>query len=164
MVGVAMLADIARLRRGRVGLGSRGKVRRPSIRLAPRVFHAAPEIWYSQIRGNFLPNDPSAQRSLAVGGAQATEIPLATDHPVVRLLRRFAAGERITNEEAHETRRPVPSVIVGDVATCRRKMQAYREIGATRLMCMFQYADIAHEHVLAAMGLAAKHLIPAFAD
>lgn len=134
------------------------------VAAAPRVFHAAPEIWYSQIRGNFLPNDPAAQRSLALGGARATEIPLEQDHPVVRVLRRFAAGERVSNEEAFETLRPVPSVIVGDVATCRKKMQAYREIGATRLMCMFQYANIAHEHVIAAMGTAAKHLIPAFAE
>jgi alkanesulfonate monooxygenase SsuD/methylene tetrahydromethanopterin reductase-like flavin-dependent oxidoreductase (luciferase family) len=134
------------------------------VAAAPRVFHAAPEIWYSQIRGNFLPNDPAAQRSLALGGGQATDIPIEQDHPVVRLLRRFAAGERISNEEAHETLRPVPSVIVGDVETCRKKMQAYREIGATRLMCMFQYANVAHEDVIAAMGTAARHLIPTFAS
>ena len=54
-------------------------------------------------------------------------------------------------------------MIIGDVATCKRKMEAYREIGATRMLCMFQYADIAHEQVLAAMSTAAKHLIPAFA-
>jgi len=134
------------------------------VAAAPRVFHAAPEIWYSQIRGNFLPNDPSAQRSLALGGGEATEIPLAQDHPVVRVLRRFAAGEKISNEEAHETLREVPSVIVGDVATCKKKMQAYRDIGASRMMCMFQYADITHENVIAGMGTAAKHLIPAFAE
>lgn len=134
------------------------------VAAAPRVFHAAPEIWYSQIRGNFLPNDPAAQRSLALGGAQATEIPLEQDHPVVRVLRRFAAGESISNEEAYETLRPVPSVIVGDVAACKKKMDAYRDIGATRMMCMFQYADLPHETVLAGMGTVAKHLIPAFAD
>jgi alkanesulfonate monooxygenase SsuD/methylene tetrahydromethanopterin reductase-like flavin-dependent oxidoreductase (luciferase family) len=134
------------------------------VAAAPRVFHATPEIWYSQIRGNFLPNDPAAQRSLALGGGVTTDIPLERDHPVVQLLRRFAAGERISNEEAHETLRPVPSVIVGDVATCKRKMEAYREIGATRMMCMFQYAHVAHADVLAAMGTAAKHLIPAFED
>jgi alkanesulfonate monooxygenase SsuD/methylene tetrahydromethanopterin reductase-like flavin-dependent oxidoreductase (luciferase family) len=133
------------------------------VAAAPRVFHATPEIWYSQIRGNFLPNDPSAGRSLALGNAQATEIPIERDHPVVRLLRKMAAGERISKEEAHETLLPVPSVIIGDVATCKRKMDAYREIGATRLMCMFQYADLPHETVIAGMGTVAKHLIPAFA-
>jgi alkanesulfonate monooxygenase SsuD/methylene tetrahydromethanopterin reductase-like flavin-dependent oxidoreductase (luciferase family) len=134
------------------------------VAAAPRVFHATPEIWYSQIRGNFLPNDPAAQRSLALGGGVATEIPIEKDHPVVQVLRRYAAGERISNEEAYEVLLPVPSVIIGDVATCKRKMEAYREIGATRLLCMFQYADIAHEHVLAGMATTAKHLIPAFAD
>lgn len=133
------------------------------VAAAPRVFHATPEIWYSQIRGNFLPNDPAAQRSLALGGGVTTEIPIEKDHPVVQVLRRFAAGERISNEEAYEVLLPVPSVIIGDVATCKRKMEAYREIGATRLLCMFQYADLAHEHVLAAMETTAKHLIPAFA-
>jgi alkanesulfonate monooxygenase SsuD/methylene tetrahydromethanopterin reductase-like flavin-dependent oxidoreductase (luciferase family) len=134
------------------------------VAAAPRVFHATPEIWYSQIRGNFLPNDPAAQRSLALGGGVTTEIPIEKDHPVVQVLRRFAAGERISNEEAYEVLLPVPSVIIGDVATCKRKMEAYRDIGATRLLCMFQYADLAHEDVLAAMGTVAKHLIPAFAD
>jgi hypothetical protein len=43
-------------------------------------------------------------------------------------------------------------------------MEAYREIGATRLMCMFQYADLAHEHVISSMGTVAKHLIPALAS
>jgi alkanesulfonate monooxygenase SsuD/methylene tetrahydromethanopterin reductase-like flavin-dependent oxidoreductase (luciferase family) len=133
------------------------------VAAAPRVFHATPEIWYSQIRGNFLPNDPAAQRSLALGGGVTTEIPIEKDHPVVQVLRRFAAGERISNEEAYEVLLPVPSVIIGDVATCKRKMEAYRDIGATRLLCMFQYADLAHEHVLAAMSTTAKHLIPAFA-
>jgi alkanesulfonate monooxygenase SsuD/methylene tetrahydromethanopterin reductase-like flavin-dependent oxidoreductase (luciferase family) len=133
------------------------------VAAAPRVFHATPEIWYSQIRGNFLPNDPTAQRSLALGGGVATDIPLEKDHPVVRVLRRFAAGERISNEEAYEVLLPVPSVIIGDVATCKRKMEAYRDIGATRLLCMFQYADLADEHVLGAMRTVAKHLIPAFA-
>jgi len=134
------------------------------VAAAPRVFHATPEIWYSQIRGSFLPNDPAAQRSLALGGGVSTEIPLEQDHPVVRLLRRYAAGELISNEEAHETLRAVPSVIVGDVATCKKKMQAYRDIGATRMMCMFQYASLTHEAVVSAMRTAAKHLIPAFAD
>jgi hypothetical protein len=39
----------------------------------------------------------------------------------------------------------VPSVIIGDVATCNKKMEAYRDISATRLLCMFQYADLAYE-------------------
>ena len=133
------------------------------VAAAPRVFHAAPEIWYSQIRGNFLPNDPASQRSLALGGAQATEIPLEQDHPVVQVLRRYAAGQPISKEEAYEALLPVPSVIIGDVATCKRKMEAYRDIGATRLLCMFQYADLKHEHVISAMQTVARELIPAFA-
>ena len=134
------------------------------VAAAPRVFHAAPEIWYSQIRGNFLPNDPASQRSLALGNAQASEIPLEQDHPVVQVLRRYAAGQKVSKEEAYEALLPVPSVIIGDVATCKKKMEAYRDIGATRLLCMFQYADLDHEDVLAAMGTVAKHLIPAFSD
>ncbi len=134
------------------------------VAAAPRVFHATPEIWYSQIRGNFLPNDPAAQRSLALGGGVGTEIPLEKDHPVVQLLRRYAAGDTISKAEAHETLRAVPSVIVGDVASCKKKMEAYRDIGATRMMCMFQYADLPHETVISGMHTTAKHLIPAFAS
>jgi hypothetical protein len=108
--------------------------------------------------------DPASQRSLALGGGQTTEIPIEKDHPVVQVLRRYAAGQPVSKEEACEALLPVPSVIIGDVATCKKKMEAYRDIGATRLLCMFQYADLAHEDVLAAMGTVAKHLIPAFAD
>ena len=82
----------------------------------------------------------------------------------MQVLRRYAAGQPVSKEEAYEALLPVPSVIIGDVATCKKKMEAYRDIGATRLLCMFQYANLAHEDVLAAMGTVAKHLIPAFAD
>jgi hypothetical protein len=43
-------------------------------------------------------------------------------------------------------------------------MSAYRDVGATRLMCMFQYAHLAHADILSAMASVSKHLIPAFAD
>jgi alkanesulfonate monooxygenase SsuD/methylene tetrahydromethanopterin reductase-like flavin-dependent oxidoreductase (luciferase family) len=134
------------------------------VAAAPRVFHASPEIWYMQIRGSFLPNDPAHQRSLARGAVDATEIPLENDHPVVRLLRRLAAGESLSNEEAYETLLPVPSVIIGDVASCRKKVEAYRDIGATRLMGLFQFAGLPHETVLAGMGTLARRLMPLFAD
>ena len=133
------------------------------VATAPRVFQASPEIWYTQIRGNFLPNDPAFQRSLAKGAVGQTDIPLEKDHPVVRLLRRFAAGETLSNEEVYEALLPVPSVIIGDVASCRKKVEAYRDIGATRLMGLFQFAGLPHETVLSGMGTLARHLMPVFA-
>ena len=117
-----------------------------------------------QIRGNFLPNDPAFQRSLAKGAVAQTDIPLEQDHPVVRLLRRLAAGEKLSNEEAYETLLPVPSVIIGDVASCRKKVEAYRDIGATRLMGLFQFAGLPHETVLSGMGTLARYLMPVFED
>src|SRR5258706_440398 len=108
------------------------------VKPAPRVFNAPAEIWYGQIRGGFLANDPAATRSLASGGgAAAAAIP--QEVPVVALLKRLAAGERVSNEEIFETLDPLPSVIVGDVASCRRKIEAYADIGVDRLMCLLQF-------------------------
>jgi alkanesulfonate monooxygenase SsuD/methylene tetrahydromethanopterin reductase-like flavin-dependent oxidoreductase (luciferase family) len=131
------------------------------VNSAPRVFNAPAEIWYGQIRGGFLANDPAATRSLAAGGGVATA-GLAQEVPVVALLKRLAAGESVSNEEIFETLDPLPSVIVGDVASCRRKIEAYADIGVDRLMCLLQFGALPQEAILRSLRTIGDDLIPVY--
>jgi len=134
------------------------------VNTAPRIFNAPAEIWYGQIRGGFLTNDPAATRSLESGGgaAAAGVAAPAQEVPVVALLKRLAAGEAVSNEEVFETLEPLPSVIVGDVASCRRKIEAYRDIGVERLMCLVQFAGLPHERICAGMRTIGERLVPVY--
>jgi alkanesulfonate monooxygenase SsuD/methylene tetrahydromethanopterin reductase-like flavin-dependent oxidoreductase (luciferase family) len=131
------------------------------VNTAPRVFNAPAEIWYGQIRGGFLANDPAATRSLASGGG-ATAGAVAQEVPVVALLKRLAAGETVSNEEVFETLDPLPSVIVGDVASCRRKIEAYADIGVDRLMCLVQFGALSQAQILESLHTIGKELIPIY--
>lgn len=79
------------------------------------------------------------------------------------LLDRLAAGESISNEEVYEILNEQASVIIGDVASCRKKMERYRDIGIDRLMCFQQVGHLKHEHIAKSMRLVGEHLIPALA-
>lgn len=136
------------------------------VNTAPRVFNAPAEIWYGQIRGGFLTGDPAATRSLEAGGSGAnTVIGSAVEPkevPVVALLKRLAAGEAVPDEEVFETLDPLPSVIIGDVASCQRKIEAYADIGVDRLMCLVQFAGLPHERILRSMRKIGEKLIPVY--
>jgi alkanesulfonate monooxygenase SsuD/methylene tetrahydromethanopterin reductase-like flavin-dependent oxidoreductase (luciferase family) len=84
------------------------------------------------------------------------------EHPVVDLVKRYAAGETIGNEEAYELLSALDSVIVGDPATCRRKAEGYADLGVDHLNCFMQIADLSQETVLEGMRNVGKHLIPHF--
>jgi len=84
------------------------------------------------------------------------------EHPVVDLVKRYAAGEAISNEEAYELLSPIASVIIGDPETCRRKVEGYRDLGVDRLMCFMQIADLPQETILRGMRNLSKHLMPYF--
>ncbi len=131
------------------------------VNTAPLIFNAPAEIWYGQIRGGFLANDPAATRSLESGGGAAAPTH-EREVPVVALLKRLAAGEAASNEEIFETLDRLPSVIVGDVESCRRKVEAYRDIGVDRLMCLMQYAALPHERVLRSLRTVGDKLIPVY--
>ena len=125
----------------------------------PEVFHAPPENVWELIRGGLLPNDPSAIRS--VSDDAPTNLDREPDeHPIVALVKRYAAGEAISKEEAYELLSPVDSVIIGDPDTCRRKVEGYADLGVDRLMCFMQIGDLPQEAVLSSIHAAAKHLLP----
>ena len=132
------------------------------VNTAPKIFNAPAEIWYGQIRGGFLANDPAATRSLESGGGGAVVAGAQREVPVVALLKRLAGGESASNEEIFETLDPLPSVIVGDIESCRKKIEAYREIGVDRLMCLVQYAGLPQERILRSLRTIGERLIPVY--
>jgi alkanesulfonate monooxygenase SsuD/methylene tetrahydromethanopterin reductase-like flavin-dependent oxidoreductase (luciferase family) len=129
---------------------------------APRVFNVPREIFYQAIRGQ---TDPRSRLSAAPLGK--TEEPNGTDltdsNPVIALLKREFAGEEVSNEEIFEVTRPLDSVIIGDVETCRAKMAKFRDIGVDRLMCLVQMGEVPQAKILDSMRLIGTELIPHFA-
>jgi hypothetical protein len=130
---------------------------------APRVFNVPREIFYQAIRGQTDPRSAGATASLAV-----PETPEASDvsdpNPVISLMKREFSGEEISNEEVFETIRHLDSVIIGDVAECRKKVERFRDIGLDRLMCLVQMGEVRHERVLDTIGLIGSELVPHFED
>ena len=54
-------------------------------------------------------------------------------------------------------------MIIGDVDTCRRKVEKYRDAGFGRLMCLMQFGHLPHDQVLASIRRVGEDLIPEFA-
>jgi alkanesulfonate monooxygenase SsuD/methylene tetrahydromethanopterin reductase-like flavin-dependent oxidoreductase (luciferase family) len=127
----------------------------------PEVFHSPPEVVWELIRGGLLPNNPADVRSIPKPDLEAMAR-RENEHPVVDLVKRYAAGETIGNEEAYELLSALDSVIVGDPATCRRKAEGYADLGVDHLNCFMQIADLSQETVLEGMRNVGKHLIPHF--
>lgn len=129
---------------------------------APRVFNVPRDIFYAAIRGT---TDPRSQGSIAA--LKKAEQPDATDttdpNPVVALLKRDFAGEVISNEEIFETISQLDSVVIGDIATCTKKMEGFRDIGVDRLMCLMQMGNVPQAAVLKSIRLTGERLIPYFA-
>ncbi len=55
---------------------------------------------------------------------------------------------------------PIDAAIIGDVETCRRKLERFAGIGVDRLMCLMQMAPLPHEVVMRSIRTAGKYLIP----
>jgi len=132
------------------------------VHSAPIVFKVPRAIWYDTIRAGLHPN--SARDTAALAGADSTSLDIAPDElPVLRLLKLMARGESVSREEAHEVLEQLDSVVIGDVDHCREKLEAYREIGTDRMMCLMQFGAIPHAAVCESIRLTGRHLIPHFA-
>jgi alkanesulfonate monooxygenase SsuD/methylene tetrahydromethanopterin reductase-like flavin-dependent oxidoreductase (luciferase family) len=78
----------------------------------------------------------------------------------LRIVGRLARGEEITNEEVYNVLNKQDSVIIGDPATVRRKMERYRDIGTDRLLCFQQVGGLAHSAVMDSIRLIGEEVIP----
>lgn len=129
------------------------------VHAAPIVFKVPRSVWYDTIRSGLHPNSPNS--TVALTGADNTSLEIAPDEiPVIRLLKRMALGEEVSNEEAHEVAEQLDSVIIGDQDHCLAKMKRYQGIGCTRLMCLMQIGNIPHKSVVRSIQLAGSNLIP----
>ncbi len=129
---------------------------------APKVFQVPREIFYRNIRGQTDPR--SAPSTAALTEAEAPDATDVSDpNPVVALMKREFAGEQISNEEIYETLNHLDSFIIGDLETCRRKMNRYRETGVDRLMCLVQMGEIPQQDVLATIDCIGAELLQEFA-
>ena len=79
---------------------------------------------------------------------------------IIRLMNRQVLGLPIDPVEAYEAIEHQDSVIVGDVATCRRKIEKYRDAGFGRLMCLMQFGHLPHEAVMGSIRRVGEVLIP----
>ena len=84
-------------------------------------------------------------------------------NPIIRLMNRQVLGLPIDPVEAYEALEDQDSVIIGDVDTCRRKVEKYRDAGFGRLMCLMQFGHLPQDQVLASIRRVGEHLIPEFA-
>ncbi|MEZ5559025.1 MAG: LLM class flavin-dependent oxidoreductase [Pseudomonadales bacterium] len=161
-VGVFTFVHVARSTKAAVASGA-PRSALWYVSSAPRVFNVPREIFYQAIRGQ---TDPRSRPGVAA--LQQAEAPDPNDtsdpDPVIALMKREFAGEEIGNEEIYETIRHLDSVIIGDVDTCRAKMESFREIGLDRLMCLVQMGEVAHSAIMECINLIGTDLMPQFAD
>jgi alkanesulfonate monooxygenase SsuD/methylene tetrahydromethanopterin reductase-like flavin-dependent oxidoreductase (luciferase family) len=137
------------------------------VHFAPIAFKVPRNIWYDAIRAGMNPHlvRKSASEIAALAGADPTSLVIAADEvPVIVLLKRLAKGEKVSNEEAHETLEILDSVIIGDPDHCHKKATKYAEIGTDHLLCLMQFGAIPHAAVKDSIRLAGEHLIPQFAS
>ena len=131
------------------------------VNAAPVVFKVPRSVWYDMIKAGLHPNsarDTAARQKLDPNETVIHE----DDPPVVRVLKRMATGETISNDEAHEVLEVLDCVVIGDPDHCAKKIAGYEAIGADRMMCMMQFGAIPHAAVLKSMDLAGRYLLPGF--
>ncbi|MEO6045337.1 MAG: LLM class flavin-dependent oxidoreductase [Tepidiformaceae bacterium] len=88
--------------------------------------------------------------------------PSADNSAAMALVNRLAHGETISGEEVYEILNKQDSVIIGDPATCKRKMERYRDVGVDRLLCFQQVGGLSHQAILDSTRLVGQHLVPCF--
>lgn len=88
-----------------------------------------------------------------------TELAQAT----LRIVGRLARGEELSPDEVFGVLNEQDSIIIGDPATVRRKMERYRSIGTDRLLCFQQVGGLDHQAVMESIRLVGEEVIPYFA-
>ena len=132
------------------------------VNAAPKVFAVPRKIWTNMIRGNV--NSGGSRGRAALDDPTKIMVDLDPDdpNPIIRLMNRQVLGHPIDPLEAYEALADQDSVIIGDVATCRRKIEKYRDAGFDRLMCLMQFGHLDHDRVMASIRRVGEELIPVF--
>jgi alkanesulfonate monooxygenase SsuD/methylene tetrahydromethanopterin reductase-like flavin-dependent oxidoreductase (luciferase family) len=69
------------------------------------------------------------------------------------LIGRIVQGEDVPEDEIFSVLSAQDSLIVGSPETCRRKLQAYADLGIDRMMCLQQMGSIGHDDVMTSIRL-----------
>ena len=124
----------------------------------PDVYSIRRTDWIESIRANSVMWVDGKDKTLDQGEEQPD---FAFDHddpvPVISLMNRQAAGEKIDPVEAYEALEPYDAVIIGDVEACRRKIRRLDELGLDRLMCLMQMGPMRHEDVMRSIRVLRGH-------
>ena len=84
--------------------------------------------------------------------------------PVIRLLNQQLHGQTLDPEEVYEVLDALDSVVIGDPATCLRKIERYAELGVDRLMGLMQFGALPQNAILDSIRIAGEVLIPKLKD
>jgi alkanesulfonate monooxygenase SsuD/methylene tetrahydromethanopterin reductase-like flavin-dependent oxidoreductase (luciferase family) len=135
------------------------------VNAAPRIFSVPRTVWTEMIRGEpTTSTDPGRARAVSDVADVMVDMDPDDPHPILRVFNRQALGYELDPVEVYEVLEPLESVIVGDVDTCRRKMQRYADAGVDRLMCLMQFGHLSHEQAMGSLRLVGEALIPEFAE
>jgi len=128
---------------------------------APHVFRVARENWVSLMRGA-IGQGAASGRMLEGPEAPPSDEDLNDPVPAIALMNRQRAGHALDPEEVYEAIRPIDTVVIGDVATCRRKLESLAAQGLDRLMCLMHFGALPHEAALRSLRLVGERLLPEF--
>src|SRR4051812_9363363 len=133
------------------------------VNAAPKVFAVPRTVWTNMIRGNVNAGDPSRARKAAEEGKIMVDLDPDDPNHIIRLMNRQVLGMPIDPVEAYEALADQDSVIIGDVDTCRRKIEKFQAAGFDRLMCLMQFGQLSHEQGLGSIRRVGEALIPELA-
>jgi alkanesulfonate monooxygenase SsuD/methylene tetrahydromethanopterin reductase-like flavin-dependent oxidoreductase (luciferase family) len=129
---------------------------------APSVFRVPRDNWLGLIRG--VQGDGGASLPLLDGPeAGPSEAELNDPVPLIALMNRQRAGQRLDPVEVFEVVEAYDTCVIGDVETCVRKLRAFEETGLDRVMCLMQFGQLPHAAVLRSIELMGKAVLPVFA-
>ena len=95
--------------------------------------------------------------------AAPTQEELDDPVPVIALMNRQRAGQVLDPVEVFEALEPLDTAIIGDVESCRAKLEKFAALGVDRLMCLMDFGALPHERVMESIRLVGKQLIPSLA-
>ena len=133
------------------------------INAAPAVFHVPRATWNDAIRGDLKDSSPVSDAALDAPEVH-DDLDLNDPVPVISLLNRQLAGQKLDPVEVFEVMEQIESVVIGDVDACAVKLKGFASIGCDRLMCLMQMGAVSHEDVMKSIRLTGEELIPLLSD
>ena len=133
------------------------------VNAAPAVFHVPRDTWINAIRGDLRDSAPSSDAALDAPEL-FDDLDLNDPIPVIALLNRQMAGQKLDPVEVFEVMESIPSVVIGNPDTCEAKLRGYAEIGWDRWRCLMQMGHVFQKTVIRGTRITGEESIPRLAD